>query len=265
MSKTPNIVPLPEVADHTDNIIFGNLGLPSGFDNERLLVNLRRINWLRAAAGISEVSFIGEQGGTTTHDYEVTGIDAGGTATLSGKSKKSVVPVSSGSLSFPYTGTGFGNPSATVTVNTSEINHRIRNKHGIAGEFEAKPRAKFLDLAIRRGLRQAAYDANVDSHKLMNSARFYGLFTLLGVGVGADPARFFPMITVMGPLMYNVATMKSLFEQGLFNKDGDKSTNADFWATWKDMRQSLIVGAAFDRVAVSGLILHTGRLIKARS
>ena len=52
MSENRRAVPLPNVSNHTEAIVIEGLGLPSGFDDERLLVNVAVLERFRKAAGI---------------------------------------------------------------------------------------------------------------------------------------------------------------------------------------------------------------------
>ncbi len=118
--KIPRAIPLPEVGEYTDDVIFGNLGLPVGFDDERLLVNLRGINRIRAIAGLGTVSIVGERGDISTYDYDVTGSNDGA-ATLGAVSKQPKVKSSNGSVEFRFGSSLYGDADTTVAVNNSEI------------------------------------------------------------------------------------------------------------------------------------------------
>lgn len=45
-------VPLPEVSEHTDRIVVGELGLPVGFDLDRLELHVPRVELICQIAGI---------------------------------------------------------------------------------------------------------------------------------------------------------------------------------------------------------------------
>lgn len=49
-------VPLPEVPEYTEDLVFGHLGLPQGFDESRLLVNIAAFNSVRKAGGLGSIS-----------------------------------------------------------------------------------------------------------------------------------------------------------------------------------------------------------------
>ena len=179
--KIPRTVPLPYVADYTDDIVLGNLGLPVGFDDERLLVNLRGINHIRRLAGLGKTSIVGERGDTTSYDYDITSFDTSGTATFGAKSKINRVNLVSEGVKFPTASTLYGKPEVTIKLNSAEIDERIRLHHGTNGLFEAKPRAKLLNSAVQNGLASAAIDANLDWKKITNSATIYGYFMVMGL------------------------------------------------------------------------------------
>ena len=54
-SELPTHVPLPEVENYTDHVVFGNMNLPVGFDEERLLVNLRAFRRVQRVAGLGQM------------------------------------------------------------------------------------------------------------------------------------------------------------------------------------------------------------------
>lgn len=251
--KIPRAVPLPEVGKHTDDVVFGNLGLPVGFDDERILVNLRCINRVRAVAGLGSVSVIGEKGDTSSYDYNVTSMDSGA-ATFGAVSKQNKTPASSGSVTFPTPSTLFGKADTTIAINNSEIEERLRTKHGTIGLYEPVPRARELNAAVKTGLAHAAIDANIDKGKLKMAVRLYGIMGAFGIAAGASPGRALLIPAVMGPMFLNLHVLR---ESSMYQKNP--------FPIWRELRQSLLVGPALDRVVVANGILKCSRLMKARS
>lgn len=262
-SNLPKLVPLPEVPHYTEDITFGNLALPQGLDEERLLVNVRGINRIRSAAGLGTVSVVGKREETSTYDYGVTGIDSSGAATFSASRKSRKASIAKGSLTFPTPSSIIGKPQVTISVNTAEVEEKIKN-HGesLANLYQPAPRAKILNQAVRCGLRDAAIDANVDRSKMMLAARWYGFSTILGLSMNASPGRMLVISGVFGPIMLNMAVLRDV---SFGNLQRPKEEELSPLAVLKELRQSLFVGAAADRIAAASVLTGSQRLIKARS
>ncbi len=263
-SRLPSAVPLPEVPRYTEEVVFGNLGLPQGFDDERLLVNLRGLQRVQAVAGLGTISIVGTTGESYQTDLNISGWDSQGTAVSSGVAKRQKQPLAHGNLRFPNPqSTLFGLPDLTIKVNNSEVDERISEGDFKKGLLDPYARAKYLNGAIKSGLAEASRDANIDWMKAKLTFRYYGLF---GGGItllGGSPDRVFTAAAVFGPVIVNVAILREVTFRNIGQKAEDKDIKSDF-SIWKQFRQSLAVGLAIDRwVAGAGLAKAT-KVIRAR-
>ncbi len=138
VKRLPTNVPLPEVNQYADELTIGNLGLPVGFDDERLLVNLRAFHRVRAVAGLGDISIVGTSGDVGGYDYQIGSTDESGTASLGAVSKRHNKPLSSANISWPLGTSSFGKPDVTVEVNNSETQEQVKDVAGSEGLFDAK-------------------------------------------------------------------------------------------------------------------------------
>lgn len=166
MSKIPGFVPLPEVNKYTEAIHVGELGLPVGFDTERLELHIGRTARLARLGDIEHTSISGFRGGTTDYSFGVGGIsnDGIGTAVRNiavAKTKLTEVDIESskGPLNYRW-------GHAEVRVNNAEIEERLKAQTDKweLGVFDPKGRAKLMDKAIRHGLCDAAYEVILESN-----------------------------------------------------------------------------------------------------
>ena len=224
----PRVVPLLSVPEYTDQITFSEPGLPVGFDSERIMVSLRRLETVRNLAGLGRISVVG--------GHEVASPQA--------------------ALDFTYSSARFGEPDATIYVNTNLAEQRIRQTGGIADLYDPKPRARHLDDAVRRGLSEAALHANIDSEKLVISAQYYSAAALIG-GVNGNVMRSLAILGALGPILQN-----AFMAEGSIRATAQYDTK-DRLLAWREFRQSLFVGAGFDRAGLANAIIASGRIIKA--
>jgi hypothetical protein len=250
----PALVPLPDISTYSDMVTFGNLGLPVGFDDERVLVNLRAINRVRSIAGLGGVSIIGERGDTSTYDYNVTSMDTSGSATFGAVSKQNKTPLAQGNLTFDSGSSSFGKPEVNIALNTSEAEERIKTQHGLSGLYEAKPRAKYLNSAVKQGLADAVVDANIDKEKFKITARAYGFFAGLGLIGGGGVPRALAVGFIAGPVLTNLNVFRTASMQ----------YPEDAMEIWKEYRQSAFIGMSLDRLVAASGVLKASRIIKAK-
>jgi hypothetical protein len=257
----PKVVSLPEVAEYTDDIIFGNLALPSGFDEEQLLVNISAFNRRRIVAGLGTVSVVSERGDRSITGAEVTGIDASGAATFGKKMISHKVPLARGSVHFPSGISMVGTADATITVNANEVEERIQATNGTSALYNPVARAKQLNHAVQEGLAKACLDANADPVKEALSVSYY-LGTL-------------PVLLITNALNIGEEKYVAYFLTGALVNHSFTSLTSMFWKRYgisdaeplevvKHTRISLTAGVALDRIIASKLLTKTTRLIQSR-
>ena len=260
--RLPVKVPLPEVPRYTDEIVFGELMFPVGFDQEQLEVYLRAIQRVRKAAMLGSISVVGIKGDVSSYDYDITGIDSSGAGTFSGKLKKHKQDLSGCNVTYPTPVTIFDRPKVVIEVNTNESDERIRESGDEydKGLVDPYARAKFLNKALRTGLRNACIDANIDTKKILSASMYYGIFGSIPPISGHDVALGEIIIAAMGPLIFNTNLIQKNYEDQILHDSSE---------SLKDVlarsRQSLFYGMSLDRAAVGYALAMTSSFIKVRS
>lgn len=256
-ARLPKSVALPEIGEHTDEVVFGNLGLPTGLDEDRVLVNLRGIDRIRTFAGLGDMSIVGYQGDTTTYEYEATGLSNDGTAVQGAKAKKRPADLSEVDIQFPFTDSQYGRPGVGLRLNSAEIKARIRENHGIPGVYDGSIYVRGLDRSLREALITASIKANLDMNKAEMALRYYGFTTIIGTLANANPVQGIINGFIFAPFMMNGLQISRDLQRVAFDEAGDDLKH------WKLFRQSIFAGLSIDRVALSGIAIQSRKLIKA--
>lgn len=169
-------IAIPEVSDHTDHVRIDSLGLPVGFDESQLGVNLRALdgvrriisaNTLRIASAddtstpLSIKGSINSDGSLASSSYASAEKKAPSTSRLDGKTV--TVSLDSTAISDKY-------PELTKNIRSAEL------------------RAQILNKAIKPGLSHGAYK----SLELNNSywAGFTAFLLSIGVAAGVSDGDF---------------------------------------------------------------------------
>lgn len=254
--RLPAQVPLPEVAQHTEDIVFGGLGLPVGFDQERLLINVRALDRFRKVAGLDTISIVADQGEAEPTDPGVTGVDSQGTATIGLAAKRTRKPLVSGKLQYPIPNNEvFGRPDGVVKVDNTELESRLeaKPKKYPKGPFDAKGRGKFLNAAVKRGLSEVNFDTSFSFTK--------GI--LAGSWVGSNAFTFFELGVPLPVVIASGVGANGLLAS--LNAYGHAADSQEFKQFFMHHRHSLFYGITPDRYIAAQGILSARRLIKARS
>ncbi|OVE78819.1 hypothetical protein BVY00_01750 [bacterium G20] len=262
--RLPNRVPLPDVPQHTEDIVFGYLGLPTGFDEERILVNLRAIGRVRSAAGLGVISVTSYRGESQPYDIQISDVDSSGTATTSVIAKRHEKPLANGSVRYPTGSSSYDYPDAFIKIDSTELEARIDEDDSYKrGVFDTLAQAKFLDNGLRQGLRQASRDATFDKIKLFNSAQYYGLISLLAEFASSRPPEIvIGAFVAAGPIMRNLRALVA--NLSTFDKDKGIHSMQDFRDMSQRLRQSFFVGCEPDRFVAASGIITASRIIKSR-
>lgn len=156
MSKRPNFVALSEVNEHSERIIIGDMGLPVGFDQERLLVQLPRLERIASLACMSTLTLAGFRGDTSEYSYGIGGMSSDGVA--SAVSSKIISRAGLSDSDVDRQGEdiprGFRWSDASIKINNAEIEERIRSDGDKWDKnvFDEIARAKYMSDALQRGL-----------------------------------------------------------------------------------------------------------------
>lgn len=257
LNKIPSDVPLPEIPRHTEEVIFGGLGLPVGFDQERLRVNLRAFERIRLTAGLGTVSIVAVESEAEPTDAGVTSIDKQGAATASFAGKRHRKPLASGLVSEPQNNMGLLclPESTTVRLDNTEIESRIeesgRYKKGV---FDATARAKYLNRAIKSGLSEASFDASFAKHRLIFSSMVYGAMPVDAMMFNI-PLGLAMSVTGFGNNVLAAGFFSAIVGDGMEEK----------LKVFAHYRHSLFFGVTPDRWIMARGMLTTSKLVKARA
>ena len=295
MSKELRAVPLPEVAEYTDAIQIGSLGLPQGFDDERVLVNVGAIERFRKAEGLGELTIQATY--LESSHPAVAGMDRQGTAVLenlrSASSRKltRISYMDDGpelddameNLSRKFPGIGFAFNMILSNMRTLRLNNmaltldlRERDMHARAHKtprsvLDPKFQGNYLNTAVREGLWSINQKINADRYLMTTSGLIAGF--VLGMHemgldnpnptLGLNVAEQLAVVAAERPV---VTTLVALTSAVLKKKRGlDDSVKDAFVDIMRNTRQSVLFGATLDRYALSaGVLTTSGKLIKVQ-
>lgn len=155
-----NYVPLPSVDVEQHGIEFLSLGLPQGFDEERLEVNVNRVRQIAKIGGLGDVRVIGRTGEKTDDTPSVIGIDDNGTAMAGSRKYHRRQPVTDGVTLMTNPNTKYidllGKPDVEIGLNVSERDERLRTSKSIKRQLDPVGHAETLGQTLSRGLHTAA-------------------------------------------------------------------------------------------------------------
>jgi|GEM_PF-4284198 len=262
---TPRFVPLPDLRQHTDSVTFGNLGLPVGFDQEQLLVNVRGIERIQSVARLGHISVVGMSGEVSQRSYSVGSIQADGSTTLGAVKKREKEPLSHISVKFPDPSlTIVGDPRVIIRVNKEEIKQRTleKPKEYERGPLDAGTRAKYLNRSLKEGLSSASKKANVDLFKIALGSAAYTIMNTILWAYGSSTEGILTGSAVASPVVMNAIILISGALS--YSRNGKDFDGDDPMKHWRLYRQSMFVGAAFDRALAGSALAATTALVKAK-
>lgn len=262
-SEIPHFVPLPDVPAYTDEVEFGALGLPIGFDDERLLINLPAINRVRTIAALGGVSVYKVNGDSETLDFSIGSINGDGTATMTGVRKTSHQPLSRGRLALPRDPSCavVWNPDVHVHINSAEADAKIIDSKSPRGALDPKLQAQVLNDAIKKGLNQANHQVNMSSRSWRFGYTVYALPNAMLDILGFNPEVTLPA-TIVAAHAIRLFGLKKIVEMHNRSEGHDQ---LDVLDQFKKSRHSLIPGVPIERYVGAAAVLKTHKLVKARS
>ncbi|HSX15216.1 MAG TPA: hypothetical protein VLF40_00300 [Candidatus Saccharimonadales bacterium] len=278
MSKKPGFVPLPEVPEHTEHISLENLGLPIGFDEERLLVNVGAMERIRRAIGLGDI--------VVTAAYlndsmpAVDGVSESGVATMAKASfadlfqrppgraaleNEDWVKNSDGlidRLAAELTAS-FIPRDAVLALDLRERDERFRRAG--KGVLDASLQAQFLSGSIKDGLYDANRKASITPYSLVATLVAHGGVTsVLAVFDYAVTDTVNAELLISGNLLTRAALLLAVMSDALPSVR-ESHPDVTFKEFWLHLRHSLIAGATLDRYLMGQTALATsGKLIKAQ-
>ena len=250
-------MPTSEVAEHTDRIAVGELGLPVGLDIDMLQLNVAGLERAATWGNIGHVTISGYRGDTTQQGYDVGGVGqdgsatAGRTASIARAKVHDLDPVHGGGMP-----RGYRWKAVSLRVNNAEIEERIRNDGAKwdRGLYDAQARATYMNAAVRRGMMDAARASilsDTDAPMFMSTVVLGAFAAEVAKMQGMDSA------IVIAPLLAAAVTMNAI-EHLLLSVHLSQSVDLP------PRQKSVLLGAYFDRLALSLVTTATTRLIRAQ-
>lgn len=192
--RSKNFVPLPEVSKHTDSLRIASLGLPVGFDEERLAFNVTAFEKVMKWGDLRSYTVCAEEGERRSIDVGIDGANSDGTTNAIGKAAISKVKLQNTSLKEEgisddvwVSDVFYERAEAVVRINSSEKEQRILDKSNRwpRGPLEPKAQAYFIDRAARQGLRTAVLKNHYRKYKEL--AVVYGAGLSVGCTIIQEP------------------------------------------------------------------------------
>jgi hypothetical protein len=159
MSSRVGFVPLYEVGEYTDALSVGNLGLPTGFDEDSLELHVSRTVARARLAEVGHLSISGFRGATTKHDFALGGMSHQGVGTatqsmIATKAKLHQGEINKGELEGPQHGSEYEWLEARTWINNAEIEERIKSDgdRWDKGVYDPLARAKYMDMSLKGGI-----------------------------------------------------------------------------------------------------------------
>ena len=244
-------IPLPKVEQEvTDETIIMSLNLPDYVDQDRIGVNLAGISKLCKLGGITHLVVIGNTGEETSHVVpEVAGVNSDGSASLSKKIEKVIVPT------FETNPMHNGKDNETIStrtiglyvdINVDELGNRIAETS--EGVHSPKAWAKELDKGIKTPIRKAGNQNLLHHLESFDKTDFRVMAFMTGLTI----AVYIPVYSVFDP--HSLILPGELAVYRMFSALTRKEH--------PDFRFSLFPGFQVDRAIALGIMGRTKTLIK---
>lgn len=255
-SRVAEYVPLPDVGEHSDRITIGQLGLPVGFDERQLLLNVPMVERTATMAGLGHISISAGEGAHDELSFTASGIGRDGSITAGGlrrvrKASLHDSPRLSIEDTLPYQ--RYRPEGLRINMSAVEDSIQADGNRWKRGLLDPGARAHYMN----KGLRGALWQASIESHR----PRLDDIMAIPTVG-----GSYWLNDTIMRMSPYvNVATTAAtlfLIAQGV-NKMAEilERRHAD-----EDLPPAvggILPGMAVERIPLTGLMAHVTKLIKA--
>jgi len=249
-------IPLRKVEDEQplETVVF-SLGLPPFVDQDRIGVNLGRINRLQGIAGIRQITVTGQNSDTQSQDeVNIVGVNSDGSAIASkGKSKTTVPTYESNSfVRNDWVPMNQRQIILNIRANLDEISLRLTNSKD--GVRSPKGWARELDSGIRQSIKKAGTDnlvRNIDS-EVKFQYKFLaiwnlGWIALINTILLKESIQDFPKVYILsmitGPSIWNFLNMIT-----------DRQN--------PNLRKSIFLGPQFDRAIALRTLTASQKLVK---
>lgn len=227
---TPSIIPLLELAEHTDQVVIESLGLPQGFDESQLSVNLAAFSRVQKLSGID--------------------IQADGTAALGlGNVIRARPKTGDGTIGmFDENPLYIRHVDATVVLQEDAIAQQLQRK-GPRAAFSGRERASALNNGLRHGLRLSNIGANMDVYRASAS--------LIAYGASSAPAFASYETSVAIPVTLLTAQILNF---GVMSQRRDSIVESA-----RKWRKSLFFGISPDRALAGAAAIASSKFIVANT
>jgi len=227
------------------------MGVPVGFDTARLLVNVPAIDTVRKIAGLGMVSVLVQQSKPEDMWLGIGSVDSNGAASVGAVGTQQHKKSATGNVTFPIN-SFFDLADATIKIDGSWVQDKLDASSTRNAPFDPTERAGIYNKALRRGLYEAAFAANIDKSKMLVSSCVY--LPMVAVGVMLN--------SIAGPIiMAASAPLGSLMAIAASGRDNTELTKKAL----HHYRQSMFIGCAPDRYLAAAAVIGTNRFIKARA
>lgn len=267
-----NRVPLPDVPQFTDNIEFTSLGLPVGYDDERLLVNLDAIDRVRKIAGFGQLTVFQ----TELQDAAI------------GPIAKDIPnrPALKSIIRYPSGDEYVGPADAVIKIDSFAFHTRINQVKTPHHKFDPKVVGQALDVGFKTALNSASREANVSSEKIKESGLLYGLWmgfqNAAWIPALASANHFSAKADLTKEVLFEIRAMAdlpvavyclpeaALFLAQMMGKLYKKEAQVAYLTEGigekiVNRRKSFFVGAAPDRYVAAAALLRVSTLLRTRA
>jgi hypothetical protein len=272
MNKLPKVVPLPTVEQYTDDIVFGGLGLPVGFDEERLQIHLRNIERVRLLGGLGQISVYGSR------DFDKQSawveVDSSGAASIKKGLNINLDPSAQGEAQFnrPVSEQGVmltDSVKSVIKVNLDKRDEILDKSKKQNAALNPGLHAGYLDRSLTRGLMHTSVVANADRQRLAFTGVAYGMLTLFEASIGMELKQGLALSIISRPLVVN-GIIAAVYPK--IKNDPDLKAQAEITGeempslreTFSWFRQSLFWGAHLDRLALGAGTAAVSTFVTAR-
>lgn len=251
MSKE-RYIPIDEA--NTEKVVF-EMPFPDYVDRERVGVNISKLERLCSLGGITSLAVIGETDGEVSRETpEIAGFSNRGEAVATKKTSKRIIDLHDHNilhLGFPEEGlSSFAFSVANLRININEaVNRAIEEKKGKASVRDTETWTKYLDVALKQGVKQIGVHNLIGHGKLAavtKNALLIGFFISIDA-IAAHRADFYELGRglLMAQQIWNIGEFVHGKLHGL-----------------EDYRWSMVNGIQPDRALAITFLANRGNLIK---
>ncbi len=244
---------MPEVSNYTDAVSIGDLGLPVGFELDRVELNVAALVRTARWGNIGHIIIAGFRGETSAISSGMSSVNGGGSAVASPSISISKASLHDSSVDTDHTSTpGYRWKRAGLQINNAEIEERIKQDGDKwdKGVFDPAARAHYMNKALRRSLWDASKNSVHSDSDLGWATTCYTVWSAFDVAWG-DPL---PIIVVKNLIVGSI--LNGIKHGAHVCRDDDERNLPRQW--------SALQGVYYDRLAVAGVQTAATRFVRAK-